>query len=80
MGGQPDLAGLPARAEPDGVLDPSGWLCQSQGVSRPQAIRPGLGTWQELLAVEGQSLAATEEGDPFQPHCLRSSTRASQGP
>lgn len=27
------------------------------------AVQPGLGTWQELLAVEGQSLAAIEEGD-----------------
>lgn len=27
------------------------------------AVQPGLGTWQELQAVEGQSLAAIEEGD-----------------
>lgn len=56
MEGQPDLAGLPARAEPDSVLDPSGWLCQSQGVSRRQAWQalqpsdpgwaPGRSCWQ----------------------------------
>lgn len=38
------------------------------------ATRARLGTWQELLAVEGQSLAAIEEGD----HAP--ATGASQGP
>lgn len=36
MWGQLDPAGLPARAESYGALDPSGWLCQSQGVSRSE--------------------------------------------
>lgn len=84
MGGQPDLEGLPARAEPDGVLDPSGWLCQSQGVSRPQAWQalqpsdpaPGRSCWQ-WRANPWQSLRRVTM---FQTHCLRSSTRASQGP
>lgn len=36
---------------------------QTTSLAGSAAIRPGLGTWQELLAVEGQSLAATEESD-----------------
>lgn len=48
---------------------------QTTSMAGSAAIRPGLGTWQELLAVEGQSLVATEEGDH-----VPARTRASQGP
>lgn len=43
-------------------------------------MTPGLGPWQELLAVEGQSLAATEEGDHAPAPLPEEQYRSQSGP
>lgn len=78
--------GLPTRAEPDAVLDPSGWLCQSQGVNRPQAwqalqpCHPGWAPGRSCWQWRANPWQPQRRVIMLQPHCLRSSTGASQGP
>lgn len=53
---------------------------QTTSLAGLAAMRPGLGTWQELLEVEGQSLAATEEGDHIPASLSEEQHKSQPGP